>query len=221
MEHADAIATTAAERYLMNELSDVDRDAFEEHFFECAACATDIREGSRLMIAGRMVARQEQGAETPRGNVVQMPDRRRWTAWLPQAAAATLLIGILAYQNAVTIPSLRRGSIAIPTQHQFSPSDTRAAGETQPVTTLRAGEPSVLWVEVPPREVASYSLEVRDSAGKTLASRAVSRDDSIEPIPLLIDSLPTGNYSVVIEGVDEQSTRSEITQHAFRVVGGK
>ena len=48
MDHQQAIATHAAERYLLNELGDADRDAFEEHYFACA----DLRGGRRGQAPG-------------------------------------------------------------------------------------------------------------------------------------------------------------------------
>src|SRR4030095_16187946 len=33
----------AAERYLLGEMSDADRERYEEHFFSCAECAEDVR----------------------------------------------------------------------------------------------------------------------------------------------------------------------------------
>ena len=48
MDHQQAIATHAAERYLLNELADADRDAFEDHYFSCATCAEDVKAGAQM-----------------------------------------------------------------------------------------------------------------------------------------------------------------------------
>ena len=39
MEHEQATATLAAERYILNELTAAEREAFEEHYFVCERCA--------------------------------------------------------------------------------------------------------------------------------------------------------------------------------------
>jgi hypothetical protein len=39
MNHADAAATLAVERYLLGEMTDNERPAFEEHYFGCVECA--------------------------------------------------------------------------------------------------------------------------------------------------------------------------------------
>jgi len=43
MEHEEAIRLHAAERYVARELSPTEQDAFEDHFFDCAECAEDVR----------------------------------------------------------------------------------------------------------------------------------------------------------------------------------
>ncbi len=48
MEHQSAIDLQFAERYLLDELSPQEAAEFEAHFFECALCAEEVREGSRL-----------------------------------------------------------------------------------------------------------------------------------------------------------------------------
>jgi hypothetical protein len=51
--HQEALETLASERYLLNEMSDTDRDAFEEHFFDCQDCADDLRTGAAMLQGAR------------------------------------------------------------------------------------------------------------------------------------------------------------------------
>ena len=43
MDHHQATQLTAVEKYLLDELPPEVRDEFEEHFFDCQECATDLR----------------------------------------------------------------------------------------------------------------------------------------------------------------------------------
>ena len=43
MEHTEAVSQFAVEKYLLGELSPEARSAFEEHYFGCEECATDLR----------------------------------------------------------------------------------------------------------------------------------------------------------------------------------
>ncbi len=51
MTHEHAVNTMASERYLLEEMSELERHAFEEHFFSCPDCAEDLRT-AELMRAG-------------------------------------------------------------------------------------------------------------------------------------------------------------------------
>ncbi|MEO8052164.1 MAG: zf-HC2 domain-containing protein [Acidobacteriota bacterium] len=49
MEHQSAVELRFAERYLLGELSPDETASFEEHFFECAICAEEVRQGAHLV----------------------------------------------------------------------------------------------------------------------------------------------------------------------------
>jgi hypothetical protein len=46
MTHEQAVAKQAAERYLLDEMPELERFAFEEHYFACAICAEDVKSGA-------------------------------------------------------------------------------------------------------------------------------------------------------------------------------
>ena len=54
MDHSEASRLMASERYLLDELSTADRDAFEEHLFACHECALDVRAGSVFLEHGKV-----------------------------------------------------------------------------------------------------------------------------------------------------------------------
>src|SRR6185369_6283770 len=108
MDHRHAVETLAMERYLLDEMTGQERDAFEEHFFSCAECAEDARAAGALRDAvaagtGAPVARRS-GA-----SVVSMPvrSRRLATVVLPWAVAASLAV-VAGYQALVVQPALRQ-----------------------------------------------------------------------------------------------------------------
>ena len=72
------------ERYLLGQLDEPERDAFEEHYFECARCSDELRTYEALQVE----------LSRTRDALVAAPGRswmRQW-AWLP--AAAVVLIGV-------------------------------------------------------------------------------------------------------------------------------
>ena len=46
-----ATATLAAERYILNELTAAEREAFEEHYFVCERCAQEVKDLFALGVA--------------------------------------------------------------------------------------------------------------------------------------------------------------------------
>ena len=109
MDHQEAIGLSAVERYLLGELSPLERDGFEDHFFSCHECATDVRITAQFLDG----ARKELG----RGGLEERaPGRAKQSslgAWLaalwrpaflgPVMAMLLLLVG---YQNVVVYPHL-------------------------------------------------------------------------------------------------------------------
>lgn len=49
MEHQTAVELRFAERYLLGELSPDEAAGFEAHYFECAVCADEVRQGAHLV----------------------------------------------------------------------------------------------------------------------------------------------------------------------------
>ena len=43
MDHSEAVTKKMAESYLLEELTPEQRDAFEEHYFDCPECAKDVK----------------------------------------------------------------------------------------------------------------------------------------------------------------------------------
>src|SRR5216683_3854089 len=107
MDHTEAVQQQAAIRYVLGELPRAQRDAYEEHYFDCAECAIDIK----ALATFADTARETMLLEGRKFVVTDpVPARARWFAWLkpivavPAFAALLLIIG---YQNTITIPQAR------------------------------------------------------------------------------------------------------------------
>ena len=91
MTHERALNTMASERYLLEEMSELERHAFEEHFFSCPDCAEDIRTAELMRAGVRQAGRAEPLAFKPRA-------MRQWTVVAPWAVAASLAL-VVGYQT--------------------------------------------------------------------------------------------------------------------------
>jgi hypothetical protein len=196
MSHEQAVTTMAAARYLIDEMTDVERDAFEEHYFSCPECAADVRAGEQL----RTGVREAYTAEAAKQRTV-LPFRPKVRAFLrplvvlPWAAAATLLVAV-SYQSAVTIPSLRHmteaQALATVTLRPMS------RGEQPVVTVPQAAQFVSLALDVSVDDGAVYALhyQVRDAQGKDVASGNVAKPADGSSLVLLLPAhdLAPGHY---------------------------
>src|SRR6267378_9511 len=107
MDHNQALQLQAAVKYVLGELSQVQRDEYEEHYFDCAECAVDIKALATFADTAREVLRQEKASQFA---IDTVPARGGWLRWFQPIVAvpafAALLL-IIAYQNTVTIPQAR------------------------------------------------------------------------------------------------------------------
>jgi len=107
MDHNQALQLQAAVKYVLGELSQVQRDEYEEHYFDCAECAVDIKALATFADTTREVLRRERESQLAKELV---PARGGWLRWLQPVVAVPVfaaLLLIIAYQNTVTIPQAR------------------------------------------------------------------------------------------------------------------
>lgn len=211
MEHAEATESKAAERYVLGEMTDPEAESFEEHYFDCAECASDVRDEMKVLEWGRELVREEH-ASAP---VVPITSRRI-THWLPLAAAAILVIGL-------GLPMLMRRDRAPSdgiARQLYLQGETRGTGDA--AVKLGEEEDLVLLVDVPYDESAGFSryeLVVRDASGKTRKPHAVSAKDveGEDPVALVLRGLPAGTQELTIEGVRRDGGRTKVATQSFVV----
>ena len=142
MTHQQALDTMAAERYLLDEMTEIEKHAFEEHYFDCDDCAQEVRLGEQIRAevrAARGSGLEAQDSHARTSNVVEFNKRpvwRRASTVIPWAAAAMLAL-TAGYQSLVVVPGLRQ---AIEPQ-SLSPVMLREATRgTLPVVTVAPGQ---------------------------------------------------------------------------------
>ncbi|WP_348264810.1 zf-HC2 domain-containing protein [Telmatobacter sp. DSM 110680] len=229
MEHNEAIKQMVAERYLLGELSPEQRDAFEEHAFDCSECSLELRAGAAFIDAAKVeLPKLTPASPAPSVPYSPRPDRKRinWQSWLRPAFAIpafAALLAVVGYQNLSTIPSLRMAA----TQPSLLPSTafhagTRGAAHTQVQADRTQG--AVLSIELPQDSgVATYSFTLYDPQGKQLwtrtltAAKAGASGDGIVSLVIPGIGLTQGSYTLAIAGIDPQGTRTEIDRHALDI----
>jgi len=209
MDHNEAVRLQAAEKYLLGELPKEQHAAFEEHFFDCPACAEEMKATAAFMESARQVYR-EQIPETieVRGLVPVSPKNRGWFAWLRPAFAVPVFAALLlfiGYQNGVTIPNLKQASTSVvigegAKSFSLLSAGSRGEGTSAPKIAVGAREDFRLEVDMPGNSSTGYSCQIQDESGKVLAFFTVSSEEAKNTVTRIIrgGSLKPGRYTIAI-----------------------
>lgn len=178
MTHEKAVQTGAAERYLLEEMSELERHSFENHYFSCGECAEDVRAGGMLRAGVKAGLLAEAVGRTAATDVKPASMKFVWkaSAVLPWAVAATLALAV-GYQSLT--PSLQPQVLAPITVRAAS----RGAEATVPLTP--GASVVTLALDVNATEPGDMTYELR-SADKTIASGDVKAPMSGAPLMLLV-----------------------------------
>jgi len=205
MDHNDAIQLQAAVKYVLGELSQVQRDEYEEHYFDCAECAVDIKALATFADTAREVLRQEKANQLAKE---ALPARGRWLHWFQPVvtvpAFAALLL-IIAYQNTVTIPQAREGASS-GAQILFNSHALRGvntAGEEGRTLAIRPDEAFFLNFDfVPTRSFDNYIAQLEAPDGRVLLRSRIAGGNANQEahLPIAAGMLHPGKYVLAFYG---------------------
>lgn len=222
MNHSEAIKSKATERYLLGELALSEREAFEEHYFECQECAADVKSAAIFVDNAREVLRHEPV-------LTRAPERKpAWWEWFTRfrpayALASLLFVVILGYQNLVTIPQLRHEAAANTPQAlpSFSLLTSGSRSESAAAFTVQRNSPFGLYVDIPSSPFDHYLCEVQAENGNPKFSVRITAEQARDTVQLFIPGavLAAGRYNLVILGSPSQQSQKlageEIARYPF------
>jgi Putative zinc-finger len=205
MDHLEAANLGATEKYLLGTLDEAQRDAFEEHFFDCLDCAEDIRAAAAVLAVA--------GASTPASlaeaaPAAVIPIRRRsprMATFVATVSSLAAAICLSLYQGFVVIPNLEREVASVDTLQAVPSHFLTLTRSEAPVVRVGAGDRQVAltlsrsWDKPFP----SYRCELRDASDRVVLAetlRSPSPADELEVL-LPVKGLAAGSYVLVVEGV--------------------
>jgi hypothetical protein len=207
MDHNEAVRLQAAEKYLLGELPKEQHAAFEEHYFDCSACAEEMKTTIAFMESARQVARLDvlQIAEQKR-LAPKAPKNGSWFAWLRPAFAVPVFAALLlfiGYQNEVTIPRLEQAPSSViigEDSRSFSLLSADSRGGSEVKFAVGAHEDFRLDVDMPGNSPSGYLCQIQNESSKVLASFTVSAEEAKSTVTRIIrgGSLRPGKYTLVI-----------------------
>lgn len=190
MDHQTAADSNAVERYTLGEMSADEREAFEEHYFDCRECAAGVRAAEKFADGVRTLPPIEQVPGRSR------TQRANW--WAAAAAIFAVAFGVQTWR------APRAHQTAAPPPVHFVVVDDQdlpapVRGAEPHVIVVPRGEPFVLTVPITSDLGEAPTFEVRD-ATRTIANlgrRQVEPRSTSVSIELNVDP---GNYTIVARG---------------------
>jgi hypothetical protein len=227
MDHNEALQLQAAEKYVLGELSQVQREEYEEHYFDCAECAVDIRVLATFADTTREVLRQERERQLARDLV---PARGGWLRWLQPVVAvpafAALLL-IIAYQNTVTIPQARdeasSGAAQIFVASRAPKMAVVRGGEEIVKVSARPNESLPLKFDFTPTpSFDAYVCQLQDESGRSVLQVRVPGSFTNKELNLVVPAnrVKPGKYTLVFTGdpgAKGQPTKDEVLRLTFAI----
>jgi hypothetical protein len=232
MDHNEAVRLQAAEKYVLGELPQNLREDYEDHYFECAECALDLKAVAAFVDTSREVLRAQPENSTDRSSVAAGGG---WFAWLrpvvavPVFAALLLIIG---YQNTVTIPQAKQGASAA-TGQVFTSSFTLKKADTlgekaksadEGKVQVHANEGFALKFDFTPRQrFDSYVGQIQDESGRSVLQVRIPGSSANRELQIAMPGgvVQPGSYVLVLAGDPENkgqlSKENEVSRLSFTV----
>jgi len=201
MDHNQATQLTAVEKYLLDELPPEVRDEFEEHFFDCQECATDLRATAGFIDAAKREFKVKPAAVA--GSKSRMVSI--WPSALAWAALAASLL-VIAYQNVVVYPRFK-SEIAELKAPEILPQVSLVGGNSRggqiPVATVGSGRPFLLLLDIPTEDrFSSYTCLLYSASGSLAWRVEVSPQQARDTVSIRVPSAGqgAGEYTLTVQG---------------------
>jgi hypothetical protein len=227
MDHNEAIRLQAAEKYVLGELSRDLRDAYEEHYFDCAECALEVKAAAAFVDVGREVLRSDRLEARAAARGTKSPGG--WFLWLRPAfavSALAVLLLVVGYQNFVTIPQAKKdlavnGGQLFTSSFSLQMANVRGGNEVK--VQIHPNEAFALKFDfTPSRTFDSYLCRLQDEAGRTLLEEMVPGSSTNKEAQLAVRGglVKPGKYNLVFTGVpgsSDQGSGQEVLRLGFSV----
>lgn len=225
MDHSEALRLQAAEKYVLGELPDPVREEYEEHYFDCAECALDVRAAVAFVDASREVFQEKpkrllDGLDSKFGE-----SWFRWFRPLVAVPAFAVLLAVVGYQNLVTLPKAKKeashtGAQIFVSSFSLQRANTRG-GDVVTMQVLPNESFAIDFDFTPSRSFDSYIGQLQDEAGRSLLEVSIPRKGANKEAHLVIPGglVHPGKYSLVFAGDPEakgQMTKeNEVARFSF------
>ena len=224
MNHQEAENTKATERYLLREMTEQERQAFEAHYLDCAICLEAVTFGSDFLNAGRELS-QESGVQQV---AIARPRLRLWAPMrsllqpVPAMAFAALLClaAFSVYQHSrITSQQNMIAELKAPSQEvRYVISGAQRRG-SDTIALSRNQRLSLLINFIPKHEFTSYRAEITGPGMATGYSLPVSvkEQDYSVTVSLPATAFTGGQYEVNFWGRLQSGEETKLASESFQL----
>jgi len=211
MEHQEAIDTLASERYILGEMSEAERDSFEEHFFSCIECADDVLAADKMRVGVRA------GLVKPATGAVAVKRGWRPAVLIPWAAAAMMTI-VAGYES---FHAVGHDGVGLSGPLALAPITLRAATRGEALTvSVKPDSVVTLAVDLGgARFDRGIKYEIRNERGELSGSGDAATPSAGAPLLLVIPASAfrsSGRYTLTLR----DTSGSEPREYNFVVQAG-
>jgi hypothetical protein len=224
MEHIEAKSMHAAEKYVLGELTGELREQFEEHYFDCAECALDVRAAAAFIATSKEVFQEPVAVSV---GAAREPKRvHGWRGWLKPLIAVpamAALVMVMVYEGRNLKKQAPEGQGTAEQNVMASANFGLRGGdrELNENTVLRVRDKQAFGLHfdfTPSQTFEKYLAEVQDETGRTVMQVAIPAERINKEVKFVVPGgkLRAGNYVLRIYG--EAEAKSAVAKYAFTVV---
>jgi len=215
MDHAEATRKLAAERYLLGELNEAERQELEEHFFECSDCLEAVEAGRALIANAREVWAAQPAFARPAA-AERKSWWQAWTLWrlVPAAALAGWAVAaVLAGYQFLRRPS-PGGQLVI------APAVSVRAARARQSLSFSKRQPVIAFEIAPEWQqfYTAYEAQIERSASRrpVFTSTIASGRETPDPLTVAVRTAPLqpGTYALMLYGL-ESASRTPLERISF------
>jgi hypothetical protein len=213
IDHQQAIKDMMAERFLLGELSEDERDAYEAHLFDCQVCFAQVKAGTEFV---SYLKRHNVEEPVP---ATAGPSWRRIVGHVFRPApvlafVACLLAATGVYQNMTTIRMLKAPQV----ESRYVLTEQSRDG-VKVISVSRNSRIRLAIEFQPQKEFVSYETQIVNEDGKiklTVPFSAQPSQDTIE-LSLYAGDLTPGKYFMLVQAADQNGATQELARDVFRL----
>ena len=222
MDHQTAVKIQATEKYILGELTAVEREEFEEHLSDCSRCMEDTHTADVLAVNMREVFqdRAEHAAVSRRTGWLDLLRLRPVPVLAFSGAMNIALLAFLVYGAARVVPSLESRLSDYETPHASASFAVRGVsrGAGDVFTISKSATYANLRFDLP-QHYSNYYYSIEGPAGRVQRRGAlqVPADADILNVTIPTAALAPGDYNVKVTGSEGGTQRDEIGSCVLRI----